>query len=118
MKQKVFTLLTVCVVAIVALLICSCKGDAPIAYIDFSYMWKNSPRDKEKVVEMWDILHATSTLQGIVNRESPQIYINYVHTPELEADRFWWNYYRAEGRWLAERDTVVYSDVVKSVENY
>lgn len=118
MKQKVFTLLTVCVVAIVALLTCSCKGDAPIAYIDFSYMWKNSPRDKEKVVEMWDILHATSTLQGIVNRESPQIYINYVHTPELEADRFWWNYYRAEGRWLAERDTVVYDDVVKLVENY
>ena len=98
MKQKVFTLLTVCVVAIVALLTCSCKGDAPIAYIDFSYMWKTSPRDKEKVVEMWDILHTTSTLQGIVNRESPQIYINYVHTPELEADRFWWNYYRQEGR--------------------
>lgn len=37
---------------------------------------------------MWDLLHTTSTLQGIVNRKSPQIYINYVHTPELEADKF------------------------------
>lgn len=76
------------VVSIFSFTACSDGNNTPIAYIDFSYMWKNSPRNTEKVIEMWDILHTTSTLQGIANRESPQIYINYVHTPELEADRF------------------------------
>jgi len=55
---------------------------------------------------MWDLLHTTSTLQGIVNRKSPQIYINYVHTPELETDKFWWDYYRQDGRWLSDQNTV------------
>ena len=67
---------------------------------------------------MWDMLHTTATLQGIVNRKSPNIYIDYVVANKLEVDRFWWNYYREEGRWLAERDTVVYNDVVKLVEDY
>lgn len=56
---------------------------------------------------MWNILHTTSTLQGTVNRKSPQIYINYVHTPELETDKFWWDYYRQDGRWLSGCYTMV-----------
>ena len=81
-------------------------------------MWDYSPNNKEQVTEMWDVLHTTATLQGIVNREKPIIYINYVKNHMMEADRFWWNYYRQEGRWLAERDTVLYDDVVQLVTKY
>lgn len=108
-----------CLVLALVFVLPSCdKGDNPVAYVDFTHLRKYNSKDKEHLPHMWDMLHTTATLQGIVNRESPQIYIEYVVADKLEVDRFWWNYYREEGRWLSERDTVVYNDVVKLVEDY
>ena len=97
---------------------CAKTSNSPIAYIDFSHFWDYSTTNSEQMVQIWDQLHTTATLQGIVNRDEPHIYINYVKNELMEADRFWWDYYRQEGRWLAERDTMVYNDVVTLVEAY
>ncbi|MBR6673085.1 MAG: hypothetical protein IKL17_08875, partial [Alistipes sp.] len=95
-----------CLVLALVFVLPSCdKGDNPVAYVDFTHLRKYNSKDKEHLPHMWDMLHTTATLQGIVNRESPQIYIEYVVADKLEVDRFWWNYYREEGRWLSERDT-------------
>ena len=115
MNRKLFIL---SLVLLSALSSCDNINKKPIAYIDFSSMWDYSPNNKEQVTEMWDVLHTTATLQGIVNREKPIIYINYVKNHMMEADRFWWNYYRQKGRWLAKRDTVVYDNVVQLIEQY
>ncbi|MBR4995946.1 MAG: hypothetical protein IKY82_07780 [Alistipes sp.] len=107
------------IVLFTAIFASSCsRRNEPIAYIDFSSMWNYRPDNKAQVTEMWDVLHTTATLQGIVNRHKPTLYINYVRNEMMEADRFWWNYYRQEGRWLANRDTVVYQDVVELVEKF
>ncbi len=97
---------------------CSNKSANTIAYIDFSSFWEYSTADSEQMTQMWDQLHTTATLQGVVNRHSPHIYINYVKNEMMEADRFWWNYYRQEGRWLADRDTITYDNVVSLVKAY
>ena len=97
---------------------CNNKSANTIAYIDFSDFWDYSATNSNQMVQMWDQLHTTATLQGVVNRHSPKIYINYVKNEMMEADRFWWNYYRQEGRWLADRDTITYSNVVSLVEAF
>ncbi len=97
---------------------CNNKSANTIAYIDFSDFWDYSAINSNQMVQMWDQLHTTATLQGVVNRHSPKIYINYVKNEMMEADRFWWNYYRQEGRWLADRDTITYSNVVSLVEAF
>ena len=45
------------------------KGDNPVAYVDFTHLRKYNSKDKEHLPHMWDMLHTTATLQGIVNRE-------------------------------------------------
>lgn len=94
------------------------KATDPIAYLDLSYMWNYSPDNPKQVNEMWDILHSVATLQGIVNRNAPHIYINYVKNEFMEVDRYWWDLYRQKGKWLNRRDTVYYTDIVKLTEDY
>ena len=117
MRDRFFTIVLALVLAMFVLPSCG-RCDAPVAYVVFTHLRKYNSKDKEHLPYMWDMLHTTATLQGIVNRKSPHIYIDYVVANKQEVDRFWWNYYREEGRWLSGRDTVVYNDVVKLVEDY
>ncbi len=47
----------------------------------------------------WDETHLVASLQGIVNRDAPRLYIRYNTTP----DRFWWTEMVETGGWLADR---------------
>jgi len=49
---------------------------------------------------MWDDIHTVATLQGIVNRDAPRLFINYVVESGIEIDTYWWNKYRQQGKWL------------------
>ena len=98
MKQKFITLILMCVASIFFVVSCGRSENTPVAYVDFIELRKYNSKDKEHLPYMWDMLHTTATLQGIVNRKSPHIYIDYVVANKLEVDRFWWNYYREEGR--------------------
>lgn len=118
MRRQIFIFTGAVMGLIASMFVCGCSDSDSIAYVDYSYMWEYSPKNQEQITEMWDVLHATSTLQGIVNRKKPKIYINYVRTAELDCDEFWWNYYRQEGAWLADRDVILYNNVVKLVEEY
>jgi hypothetical protein len=90
----------------------------PICILDLKYLTKYNLDDEEKVKEMWDILHATTTLQGIVNRKSPQLYIHYVEKDGVWIDDYWWDKYRQKGQWLAGRDTYELKDIVEAISKF
>lgn len=90
-----------------------------IVVLDLRHFAKHDLSDDEKVKELWDVMHLTSTLQGIVNRDEAQFYIRYVESPIGEkgvcVDDYWWNKYRQQGQWLAGRDTVEIKNIKDAV---
>ncbi|MBR5605769.1 MAG: hypothetical protein IKW70_04980, partial [Verrucomicrobia bacterium] len=66
----------------------------------------------ERAPEIWDTLHALAALQGIVNREKPQLYFDYCSGFGVETDEFWLKWYQTEDGWL--KDTQIIQ--LKSVE--
>ena len=78
----------------------------PIVYIDIRSAMQVNPSDSTALLDMWDQMHALSTLQGIVNRKHPRLYLEYVETDGHSIDAYWWQKYRRPGEWLSGRDTV------------
>jgi len=98
----------------------SCKenySDA-IGMFDLTYSLSDDLNDPQQVESMWDDIHTVATLQGIVNRDAPRLFINYVVESGIEIDRYWWNKYRQPGKWLHEKDTLVYHDIVELIDAY
>ncbi len=94
------------------------KRQDPIVYIDMRYTLKADYRDSMAVVGVWDDLHAISALQGIVNRDKPRLYIEYVETNGRSIDAYWWNRYRRTGEWLNGRDTLRMESVEDVVRHF
>ena len=94
------------------------KKNNKIGIFDLKYTLDYNLKDSLKVLNLWDDLHAVSTLQGIVNRNSPNLYINYIRESGIEIDSYWWNKYRQKGKWLCGRDTIVYSNIVELITAY
>lgn len=84
----------------------------PVRILDLRTLNELDLKEQEKAEQLWDIMHTTATLQGIVNRNSPRLYIRYVKNGQGEnVDDYWWNKYRQAGQWLAGRDTVAYTEL-------
>ena len=94
------------------------KHQEPIVYIDMRYTLKADYRDSLAVIGVWDDLHTISALQGIVNRDNPRLYIEYVEDRGCSIDAYWWNRYRGEGEWLYGRDTIQLGSVEEVVRYF
>ena len=94
------------------------KHQEPIVYIDMRYTLKADYNDSLAVLGVWDDLHAISALQGIVNRDKPRLYIEYVEDRGCSIDAYWWNRYRGEGEWLFGRDTIQLGSVEEVVRYF
>jgi len=92
-------------------LVAICKDRQRIVLFDLATMQERRMDDTAAAQRLWDHAHAVATLQGIVNRNSPRLYIYMVKTGEVNIDRYWWNKYRAPGGWLAGIDTVSCADI-------
>ncbi|MDD5134452.1 MAG: GxGYxYP family putative glycoside hydrolase [Phycisphaerae bacterium] len=71
--------------------------------------------EPNQVNDMWDTCHAVATLQGLVNRNAPQLYLIYVdsqHRPE-NVDQYWLDKCSQKGQWLYE----VPKEEIKSFES-
>ena len=90
-------------------------GNREIVYLDMRPALAADYADSIAVLDVWDKLHAVATLQGIVNRNSPRLYINYVTNGNIEVDSYWWNKYRKKGMWLHKCDSVGCESVEKAV---
>lgn len=73
---------------------------------------------EENSIQLWDKMHVISTLQGIVNRKQPQLYIFYIENQNINIDRYWWNKYRQSGKWISKANELVCNDIVSAVQYF
>ncbi len=83
--------------------------DRPITVIDLTALNELDPADPAQAREAWDTLHLVASVQGIVNREGPRLFVRFMPQP----DDFWFKTLRAPGAWLADRPV----EKVRTVEN-
>lgn len=50
----------------------------------------NTPKGLNLV---WDDVHAVATLQGVVNRDAPRLYVYFVMEGKNDIDGYWWDKY-------------------------
>lgn len=86
--------------------------------LNMQYTVNYNPRHSDSATIAWEHTHAVATLQGIVNRQAPRLYIFLVNNGSIDIDRYWWNKYRQPGKWLYGRDTVLYNDIVSLITAY
>lgn len=91
-------------------------NDGDIVILDLSQWRDITAKDSLGVVRLWETMHLTSTMQGIVNRDQPRLYIKYISTDGVEVDQFWWDKCVGEGKWLSGRRTVTMYDPVKVLD--
>ena len=65
----------------------------------------NTPKGLNLV---WDDVHAVATLQGVVNRDAPRLYVYFVMEGKNDIDGYWWDKYAQKGEWLHGRETQTY----------
>ena len=75
------------------------NADAPIVFFDMSYLLERDLSDLQQRRRVWDETHLLASLQGLVNRDGPRLFLRYLRGP----DDFWWEQMRAEGGWLSKR---------------
>jgi len=114
MRKRAFLL---CILVLQGIFL-QAKSRSPIVYLDMRYTLAANYRDSLAVLDVWDELHAISALQGIVNRDEPQLYIEYVETMGRSIDAYWWNLYRRKGEWLERCDTLRLSSVEEAVRHF
>jgi len=57
-------------------------------------------RQPAQAREVWDTMHLLAALQGLVNRESPRLYLFYCQQFGVKTDHFWFDWFRGEDGWL------------------
>jgi len=77
-------------------------GTAPVYHFDMTCLHELDRSDPAQAREAWDTAHLVASVQGIVNRERPVLFVRFMPHP----DDFWFDYLRGEGQWLAGRDVV------------
>jgi hypothetical protein len=96
----------------------SAKKLPPVGMLDLEFTLQVEEGNQQSINNAWDYTHTIASLQGIVNRTTPQLYIFLVKNGNADVDRYWWNKYRTPGKWLAKRDTVVYKNVADVIAAY
>lgn len=68
-----------------------------VAYFDMTGLGSLDLSDASQRRRYWDETHLIASLQGLVNRDAPRLYIRY----NLPPDDFWWERMTEPGGWLA-----------------
>ncbi|MFT4153418.1 hypothetical protein [Parafilimonas sp.] len=84
---------------------------AAITVLDLRYLLGSSYKNADSIKVIWDAAHAIATLQGIVNRNSPDFYIKYIVTDGRSIDDYWLDKYRQPGKWLSARPVVQLNNI-------
>lgn len=109
------------IAAQVGLLMAIAGGPAaapPIVVFDLTYALRFDVHDAKSVAAAWDHAHFVATLQGIVNRHEPRLYVRFVENQGLNVDDFWLERLSEPGQWLAGRRRVVVRDVESLVREF
>ncbi|HXP58882.1 MAG TPA: hypothetical protein VN829_00245 [Dongiaceae bacterium] len=60
------------------------------------------PGAPANAARVWDTLHALCALQGLANRQTPQLYLFYCSEFGVDTDQFWFDWFRGEDGWLKD----------------
>jgi len=122
---------TILMLVFIALNACSCDEkpmkvsdelpEVPVdgfVYLDLTRLESINRNDTSEVTKTWDLMHAAATLQGIVNRESPKIYVKSVGVSGTNVDDYWLKMNMEPGKWLEGKQYVTLYDPVKVADMF
>lgn len=98
--------------------ISSLYAERTIGIYDLSYTLKTDLNTKEGVNISWDDVHTVATLQGIVNRNAPLLYVMFVKEGNTDIDYYWLDKYSKKGEWLYGCNLKYYETIEDLVEAY
>lgn len=73
---------------------------ARLEIYDLSPRLHFDPAEPLQVAQAWDEIHAVTTLQGIVNRVEPRLYIHFLEAHGRKLDELWLSRFSEQGQWL------------------
>lgn len=100
-----------------AVFIQACAPSAPddtVVILDLSEYGNTDVNDSTQVLALWDAMHLTATLQGIVNRDRPRLFVKYVRSEGCDVDAFWWDLVVESGKWTLGDKRIVLTDPVEA----
>ena len=114
-KKMLFT-----VAVVVMAMLTGIVGADRIGVYDLTYALSFDVSNPESVNSAWDNCHVVTTLQGIVNRDSPRLYVKFVQSQhgEINIDDYWLQKNRQEGQWLAGDKFREIKTIEQLVERY
>ncbi|MDR1122136.1 MAG: hypothetical protein LBM08_14675 [Dysgonamonadaceae bacterium] len=92
--------------------------EGTVTSFNLNYLSHLDLNNQENVRTVWDHIHTVATLQGIVNRTGPLLYLFYIENEDVNIDRYWWDKYRQPGKWISKAKVNEASDVLHLVESF
>ncbi len=90
----------------------------PIVVYDLTHASRFDPADPVQVADAWDEAHAVATLQGIVNRDAPRLYVRFVEAFGRNVDDYWMERMSGPGAWLEHRERVPAGNLEELVDRF
>ncbi len=92
----------------------------PISVYDLRYTLNIDAANQSQIEMAWDHCHAVAALQGIVNRDSPLLYIRFVNSQHgsHNVDDYWLDKLCEQDSWLYGREIVKIENIVDLVDKF
>lgn len=94
------------------------KSEKVLHTFDLTYTLKLDRTDPVQCRKIWDDAHFVSSIQGIVNRSKPQLYLYFVGGDNAKTDRYWLDKLQAKGEFLADYTLQPIPDLASLVETF
>jgi len=86
----------------------------PVYFFDMTDLHALDRSDPVQARRAWDTAHLVASLQGIVNRDAPVLFVRFMPDP----DDFWFDSFFEEGGWLAGRRVERIESLEKLLETF
>lgn len=95
-------------------------ADKRLATYDLADTLKLDRQNPQQLRRIWDEMHFVSSLQGIVNRQQPELYLFVVGSgePGLDIDRYWLDKFRSPNGWLADYTLDPVADLAELIRRF
>ncbi|MDR2774349.1 MAG: hypothetical protein LBC19_06340 [Tannerella sp.] len=93
-------------------------AEGHVTLFDMQYLNNLDINRPENALTVWEHVHTAATLQGIVNRQKPQLYLFYVESGGVNIDRYWWDKYRRPEKWLGNIVEEQVGDIAELVTKF